>query len=315
MVLFGFVGWVMKRLNWPRPPLILGLVLGSIFERYYFISSEIYGIKLFTRPIVIAVLLAALWVVLGPTLKGLRRAVKQGRLGAGLHFRIKRLDHHALFTMVLIVAVVAAIWTASDWAFGAKLMPMTAACAALFFSCLVLINQVSTHDTPTHEFIPATAMQTTAAAAAGMHAHAQPLPRQSSAEPRHEFASNRTAASASAATSAPGLPDLLDSRDDERLHAPPLPISTVRARGLRFFLTIGGALALAWMIGLLPALFLMMLLLARFEFAERWRNAVLLSVAMTLALWLVFDLIFATPWPPSLLGDYVPALRGFGGLI
>ncbi|SAK50908.1 Tripartite tricarboxylate transporter TctA family protein [Caballeronia temeraria] len=39
LVLFGAVGWIMKRLNWPRPPLILGLVLGSIFERYSFGKS------------------------------------------------------------------------------------------------------------------------------------------------------------------------------------------------------------------------------------------------------------------------------------
>jgi len=72
---------------------LIPLVLGGIFERYYFISSEIYGVKLFTRPIVTGVLLAALWVVLGPTLEGLRRAARQGRLASGLHFRIKRLDH------------------------------------------------------------------------------------------------------------------------------------------------------------------------------------------------------------------------------
>src|SRR5262249_51126702 len=146
MALFGFVGWVMKRLNWPRPPLILGLVLGSIFERYYFISSEIYGIHLFTRPVVVVVLLAALWVVLGPSVRGLRHAVRQGRVAQRVQFRIRRLDHQSLFTMVLICVVVAGIWSASDWGFGAKLMPMTAACAALFFSCLVLIEQVITRE-------------------------------------------------------------------------------------------------------------------------------------------------------------------------
>ncbi|MFM0265436.1 tripartite tricarboxylate transporter permease [Paraburkholderia sediminicola] len=306
MVLFGFVGWVMKRLNWPRPPLILGLVLGSIFERYYFISSEIYGVKLFTRPIVIGVLLAALWVVLGPTLKGLRRAAMQGRLASGLHFRIKRLDHHSLFTIALIVAVVAAIWTASDWAFGAKLMPMTAACAALFFSCLVLVGQVGARDVPTREFMP-TAVPATASA---MQAHARPLPLQSAAAPRRDLALNRTVAATSAAARGPS-----EAFDDDPFGGPVLPMSTVRARGFRFFLVIGGALGLAYLIGLLPALFLMMLLLARFEFGERWRTALLLSIAMTVALWLVFDLIFATPWPPSVLGDFMPALRSLGGLI
>lgn len=34
----GALGWVMKRNGWPRPPLILGVVLGEIVERYMFIS-------------------------------------------------------------------------------------------------------------------------------------------------------------------------------------------------------------------------------------------------------------------------------------
>jgi putative tricarboxylic transport membrane protein len=310
MTLFGFIGWLMKRLNWPRPPLILGLVLGSIFERYYFISNEIYGIHLFTRPIVVGVLLAALWVVLGPSIKALRHAAKQGRLASGMQFTIKRLDRQSLFTIVLICAVVAGIWSASDWAFGAKLMPMTAASAALVFSCVVLIQQVLARDVPRYapEFLPTVASAAASASAVGLPAGA---------------ASDKPAASASRpvalqraaiAASAPGEVRLEPATDDSHA-ASMLPVATARARGLRFFVTIGSALALAWLIGLLPSLLLMMLLLARFEFGERWRTSIVLSVAMTVALWLVFDRIFATPWPPSLLGDCVPALRALGGLV
>jgi hypothetical protein len=58
-----------------------------------------------------------------------------------------------------------------------------------------------------------------------------------------------------------------------------------------------------------------MLLVARFEFGERWRTSALLSIAMTVALWLVFGRIFSTPWPQSLIGDWLPALRQLGGLV
>src|SRR6267143_1946422 len=34
---FGVVGWLMKRLGWPRPPMVLGIVIGGIFERYLYI--------------------------------------------------------------------------------------------------------------------------------------------------------------------------------------------------------------------------------------------------------------------------------------
>ena len=43
LVFFGVIGWIMKRLGWPRPPMVLGIVVGAIFERYLFISTQLYG--------------------------------------------------------------------------------------------------------------------------------------------------------------------------------------------------------------------------------------------------------------------------------
>ena len=44
LLFFGLVGWIMKQFKWPRPPLILGVVLGDTIERYLFISIERYGL-------------------------------------------------------------------------------------------------------------------------------------------------------------------------------------------------------------------------------------------------------------------------------
>jgi TctA family transporter len=58
---FSMLGWFMKRFAWPRPPLILGLVLSSIVENYLFISISRYGAVWLMRPgvIVIAALIVA----------------------------------------------------------------------------------------------------------------------------------------------------------------------------------------------------------------------------------------------------------------
>lgn len=40
LIVFGLIGWVMKRKGWPRPPVILGVVLGGIIERYMWISHK-----------------------------------------------------------------------------------------------------------------------------------------------------------------------------------------------------------------------------------------------------------------------------------
>jgi len=57
VLLFGLLGWFMKRCGWPRPPLLLGFLLGGLIERYLFISVKAYGASFMLRPIAIAILL------------------------------------------------------------------------------------------------------------------------------------------------------------------------------------------------------------------------------------------------------------------
>lgn len=57
-VVFGVVGFFMKRGGWPRPPVILALVLGEILERSFQISTRIHqGFSWAERPIVIVLFL------------------------------------------------------------------------------------------------------------------------------------------------------------------------------------------------------------------------------------------------------------------
>ena len=45
----------MKRFAWPRPPLILAMVLSSIVERNLFISVNRYGVAWLGHPLVIVI--------------------------------------------------------------------------------------------------------------------------------------------------------------------------------------------------------------------------------------------------------------------
>jgi TctA family transporter len=69
LVAFGTLGWIMKRLKWPRPPLILGFVLGGIVERFMFISTSRYGWEWIARPIVVIILALAVLGFLRPLLR------------------------------------------------------------------------------------------------------------------------------------------------------------------------------------------------------------------------------------------------------
>ena len=68
-LLFGVVGLVMVYIDWPRPPLILGLVLGGLVERNFFISYELHGLTFLWRPIVAVTLVIALGVLFLPSIQ------------------------------------------------------------------------------------------------------------------------------------------------------------------------------------------------------------------------------------------------------
>jgi TctA family transporter len=50
---FSLLGISMKRLGWPRPPLIVGVVLQRLAETYFFLTTKLYGASWVTRPLVI----------------------------------------------------------------------------------------------------------------------------------------------------------------------------------------------------------------------------------------------------------------------
>lgn len=71
---FGLLGFVMKRGGWPRPPVVLALVLGGILESSFQISMRIHrGVGWLERPIVLFILV----VIVGSIVVGWRRRVQQ----------------------------------------------------------------------------------------------------------------------------------------------------------------------------------------------------------------------------------------------
>ena len=68
--LFGVLGYVFKHADWPRVPLIMGLIMGKLAEQYLFLSTNLHGIKWLTdRPIVWVIGVAIVAVVVVPAVK------------------------------------------------------------------------------------------------------------------------------------------------------------------------------------------------------------------------------------------------------
>ena len=76
---FGALGWLMMRYDWPAAPMVLGLVLGVIFEnslRQALTLSHGSISIFFTRPISAFLLACALAAVLAPWIIKLARSRK-----------------------------------------------------------------------------------------------------------------------------------------------------------------------------------------------------------------------------------------------
>ena len=84
----------------------------------------------------------------------------------------------------------------------------------------------------------------------------------------------------------------------------------IRQRAVGYFLWVFGVLLLAWLIGVLPALFLFVLAFLRFHGKESWPRTLLVSVGIFAFVWILFDQILHEAWPQTVIGDLVPGLRG-----
>jgi putative tricarboxylic transport membrane protein len=139
LVLFGALGWLMKVLRWPRPPLMLGFVLGTVFERNLFISTQIYGGAWIYRPIVLVILAVTLWIVLGPLKDNARDLLRTFR--SGRHPR-PQFNLAVAFNALILAVVAAALWQTRDWPWEAKLVPHTAAYVVIVFAALNLMTEL-----------------------------------------------------------------------------------------------------------------------------------------------------------------------------
>jgi putative tricarboxylic transport membrane protein len=138
LVFFGIVGWIMKRLGWPRPPVVLGIVVGGIFERYLFISTQLYGWGWVLRPTVLAILACVVWALYRPLSQIAVTLIEQFRaVGGGPRFGAA-----PAFSLAVIVLIVAAILSSAAWPHDAKLVPLTACGMALVAAVLNLVNEL-----------------------------------------------------------------------------------------------------------------------------------------------------------------------------
>lgn len=140
LILFGLVGWVMKQLKWPRPPLILGFILGDIIERYMFISIQRYEWAWLAKPMVIVLFAMSALALLKPFYEDVKATGGIKKVLAGFGKPTFRMTD--LFYVFFIVLVIVMMFEAVEWNFSAKLVPVIVGGLALFFAGVSLLLQI-----------------------------------------------------------------------------------------------------------------------------------------------------------------------------
>ena len=260
LLLFGVLGWTMKRLNWPRPPLILGVVLGGIVERYMFISFQRYEFDWLMRPVVAVVFAIALWGLARPLIKEVRAS--GGIVAMFTRFTAPRWDVTSVFYLAFIALIGTMVFQATGWHFNAKVAPLSVGFFVLAVAAISLLN---------HTF--------------------------------RETASDRTVARDAREGATRSL--RLDLQADDR----GIEKAVVARRAITFLGWLLGFLALIATIGMLPTVFVFVILYMRLEGDEKWWLTLTIAAGMTAFAYVVFERLLHLPWPPTVLGGWFPVLK------
>jgi len=141
VLFFGALGWIMEKLEWPRPPVLLGLVLGPLAENRLFLSTDNYGWAWATRPGVLGIFALTLFGIFYPMLKSRREAREKAQSESTVETSTKepspqgiRFSAAALFTAAIVVVLAIALWDSRDFGYRAGLFPWVVGTPTLVFA-------------------------------------------------------------------------------------------------------------------------------------------------------------------------------------
>jgi TctA family transporter len=140
LLFFGLLGWIMKQFKWPRPPLILGVVLGDIIERYLFISVERYGIEWMARPVVAIMFVLAFVGLVKPFIQDVR--IQGGFRKMVTQYQAPTFRPSQLFTIFYLVMMAYMLLVALSWNFDARIVPMIVGGVGVTVVALSLFNEM-----------------------------------------------------------------------------------------------------------------------------------------------------------------------------
>ncbi len=138
--LFGVVGYLMKAGGWARPPLILGLILGTIVENRFLLSMKTYdGVGWLANPIVLIVLALGILTIVLSTRSTIRSNARADTPRAG-EGRARNPAMSFPVSLLFFGAFAAAAWTATGWEAEVGQFPLIMAAPGALLAAAVLFR-------------------------------------------------------------------------------------------------------------------------------------------------------------------------------
>ncbi|MBI3065613.1 MAG: tripartite tricarboxylate transporter permease [Deltaproteobacteria bacterium] len=155
VLFFGGLGWIMEKMEWPRPPVLLGLVLGPLAENRLFLSTDNYGLAWLGRPGVLIIFAVTLVGIIYPIIKNKREERQksasetqaQAAVGMSRHGGV-RFGSAALFTVVVATVLALALFQSRNFGFRAGLFPWAIGIPTLFLALVQLGKDILGREKP-----------------------------------------------------------------------------------------------------------------------------------------------------------------------
>jgi hypothetical protein len=141
LMIFGLLGYLMKQGGFPRPPVILGFILGPIMENALFITNQAYGpVDWLLRP----VCLSLLFLVGGTVIYSLYRRRREQDKPPALAASSSTQDDPVVSLAIVILLAVTFLYTtmlALGWHADAAMFPLAAGFSGIVLAILALIQE------------------------------------------------------------------------------------------------------------------------------------------------------------------------------
>jgi putative tricarboxylic transport membrane protein len=149
VLFFGGLGWIMEKMEWPRPPVLLGLVLGPLAENRLFLSTDNYGLGWLSRTGVLIIFTVTVVGIVYPIIKekwaDKQRSASEARnqTAEAARRRDLRMGAPALFSAVVVLVLILALWQSRNFGFRAGLFPWAIGIPTLLLALLQLGKDIT----------------------------------------------------------------------------------------------------------------------------------------------------------------------------